>query len=191
MLLNKDEIFSTKLEKIYFIYSFWQHIYEDLQRELGDSIIFVKGFRKTVFEELGLTERNKDSPGAAIIFEDVLEAMLKVKDTISIFSAFLHHMNLCGILVLQNIINNSDLYCSVLRQANYLLIFESVCGRANLKVLSSQIFGDATFIPNVMGFIRKTPMGFMVVVLCQTVDEWLRVRQNLPLLNEHMYVFVQ
>ncbi len=126
-----------------------------------------------------------------IIFDDVLEVMLKDKDTLSIFSAFLHHMNLCGILVSQNIMSNSDLYRSILRQANYLLNFESVCSRASLKALSSQVFGDAKFLPDAMNFVRKTPRGFMVVDLCQTIDERFRVQQNLPFPNEPMYVFVQ
>ncbi len=71
-------------------------------------------------------EKNEKSPNAAIVFDDVLDMMLKDKDTLSIFSIFLHHMNLCGILVSQNIMNNNDLYHNILRQANYLLIFESV-----------------------------------------------------------------
>ncbi len=191
MLTHKDEIFSDGLEKIYYIYSFWQQAYDELQKSLGDLIIFVKGFRKTVFEELNLLDQNENSPNAAIIFDDVLETMLKGKDTISIFSVFLHHMNLCGILSSQNLMNNSNLYCSIMKQANYLLIFESVHGRSSLKALGSQVFGDMRFLPNVMNFIRKTPRGFMVLDLHPAMDKRLRVWQNLSFSNEDMYIFVQ
>ncbi len=84
------------------------------------------------------------------MFDDVLETMLKDKDMLSIFSIFLHHMNLCRILLSQNIMSNNDLYHNILRQANYLLI---------------------------------------VLDLRPGTDDKIRVWQNLPFVNENMYVF--
>ncbi len=191
MLLQNDHIFAKPLQKIYYIYSFWQSSYDELQKALRDKIVFVEGFSKSFFEDFHLLNRNKQSPPAAMVFDDILETLIQDRENLKIFTASSHHLNLCCILVSQNLMVANDTYRNIMKQANYFLLFESVRGRSSLKALSSQIFGDSKFLPNVMQCIRHIPHAFMVIDLRPGIDEKLRVRQNLCFPGENIYLFVQ
>ncbi len=191
MLLENRHIFTQPLHKIYYVYSFWQNSYKELQIALGNSIIFVEGFRKTLFEDLHLLGRNEQSPSAAVVFDDILETLIQDRENLKIFTANCHHLNLCCILVSQNLMVANDTYRNIMKQANFFIIFESVRGRSSLKSLSSQIFGDSKFLPGAMQIIRQTARGYMIIDLRPGIDERIRVRQNLCFPGEDMFVFIQ
>ncbi len=186
-----EHVFTRQFEKIYYIYSFWQSTYQELKSSLGDSISFVQGFNKSTFEDLQLLNRNENSPPAAVIFDDIIETLIQDRDNLKIFTANSHHLNLCCILVSQNLMVANDTYRDIMKQANYFILFESVRGRSSVKSLSTQVFSDAKFLPSAMQIIRQTPHAFMVIDLRPGIDERLRVRQNLPFPGEDMYLFTQ
>ena len=97
MLLNKRDIFNVPIHSTIYVYAFWQKNYDDLRQSLGpEGISFVEGGgTEDLFAHPALVGRNDESPAAVLVFDDVLETLLRTRESLQIFTANLHHLNLC------------------------------------------------------------------------------------------------
>jgi RNAse (barnase) inhibitor barstar len=71
LILNEEEIFGEKFEKIFIFYKYWQKNYDAIKDKLKDRVKFFKGFEsKDIITDLGLAKRTSKSQPSLIFFDD-------------------------------------------------------------------------------------------------------------------------
>lgn len=206
--MNHEQVYANKISKIYYVYQDWQPGFAEMSKTLASKIKFVQGFRGTqFFEENSLNNRTAQSDGVLIVLDDVIEELLKQKDSLSIFTRLatqymfllifsllfrmVHHRNLSIILQTQILLVNSDVFRSILKQASNLIIFNSLRGRQSQKSLSIQLFDKANFLPAVSADILRSRGAFtpLLIDLRNTTREEIRVRSGIPGIDQEFTVY--
>lgn len=87
--MNHENVYDNKISKIFYVYQDYQPDFDELSKILADKIVFVHGFRgMQFFEEQSLNDRTAQSEGVVIVLDDVLDDLLKQKDSLSIFTRY-------------------------------------------------------------------------------------------------------
>ena len=105
LILNRDAVFKMQEEgkrfkKIFYFYgSVFQPIFQSIQEELGEMIVFNKGFPKQPFENIILPENRP----AMVIFDDLETEIQDNESAQNLITRGSHHMDLTVVMIMQSI----------------------------------------------------------------------------------------
>ena len=124
LLTHKDSPF----DKIFYYYSVWQPLYEEMQAVLGDTITFIEGLP----EEAPLFDTALTT---CFVFDDLMEEVNKSPWASKLYTAGCHHQNLRVLGLQQRIFTNRDQRL----QCHYLCVFDYVADRGAIEPLARQL----------------------------------------------------
>ena len=144
LLVKHEHVFSRPIKKFYYCFSHWQTVFDELMQALGSKIEFIPNFSGiSFFHENDLESRTADSEPIAIILDDCkanlwanyivfsvclgLEELLKSKDALTIFTRYVHHKNCVFFLQTQILLQNSDVYRSIVKVWIQLAACSHIC----------------------------------------------------------------
>lgn len=149
ILQNIADCFQEVPETIYYVYEHWETDYfESIQKSLPKkcNIVFIKGWEGgDTISELGLLNRTKDSAPCILCLDDQLEKISGKTSNLPLFTAITHHANLATIFISQALYLNDTLK-QILRQSSFLVIFDNVRNRRQLRDLSLQMSNSSKFL---------------------------------------------
>lgn len=175
ILLKQEEVFGFRVEKIYFIYTIYQPIY-DVIKEKIPRVQFIKNFKE-------IPTNNKE-PKIAIFDDKILDFQnnpAERKNIFDIFFRLFHHLNIFAIIVLQ-VIHGHSLRQLVVN-AGYRIIFppRNDCGAMNY--LSRSMFPDysSSFLRDALQDAGKEKFGYLLLDSTPTQHPLFQVRNFITL----------
>ena len=153
----RNEIYTQPVEKVLFCYKAYQSIYESLERELGEEIVFYQGLPSldyiTKFTANSATQSGRQT---LLIFDDLQGVSVDSKLMSEIAQVYSHHRNASVILLMQNLYSQGRFSRDISLNAHYIVVFRNIRDKAQLAYLSRQIFpGNGALIPQILDDIAK------------------------------------
>lgn len=135
MLTKADGIFKIPPVQIYFCYSVWQPIYDEMKQHIVN-IHFVKGLPS--MDELNDWGSNKEHK--IICFDDMMMEMCDREELSHMFCVGSHHFNFTVIHILQNVFQKGKAMRSASLSCHYFILFSTKRDVLQIQTLGRQIF---------------------------------------------------
>ena len=177
----RDVICNEKFYKVYYFFSMWQPIYDQMQtRKLVDN--FIEGV-PDMDTLMSMIEYNDLSGHQLLIFDDLLSEIVSRKDNLmsQLMTVLGHHKKLSIILVSQMLFKPGDYKYSILTEnVHYLLIFKSPRNSSKIIHLAKQISPyDIEFIVKSYKEATKDAYSYMLFDFRQSTPEQIRIRSKI------------
>ena len=167
--------FSVVHNKIYWIYSEWQPVYDTLQRAIPQ-IVFKKGLGDENEFYNSLSNLNRD----LVILDDQMSAVGNSKTLSRLFTEGSHHRNLSIIYIVQNLFDHGRSHRTVSLNSQYIVLFKNPRDKSQIDILARQMY------PHKMKFLReafqdatKQPFSYLVIDMHPNSSEEERVLTNI------------
>lgn len=169
ILKHANGMFKTPISKIFFCYSMWQKIYNEMENEIAD-IQFYKGLpTMDILNEWGAVEGHK-----IIVFDDLMMKGVESEELVQLMCVGSHHVNITIIFLIQNIFLYSSLNC------HYFILFQNRRDMLQIQTLGKQIFPGRTkfFMDAYQKSISKS-YGYLVVDINPHSDKSYQLRTDI------------
>ena len=132
--LIKSDLIQPPPERVWWIYGFWQPIYE----ELGAKFIHASGAESApaiekVFSELKPSERN------LLVLDDQMGGLADSKELSRLFTEGSHHLNLTIIYIVQNLFNKGKSQRTASINTHYFVLFKNPRDTSQVSYLMQQL----------------------------------------------------
>ena len=180
LLQNIEHLVYPLPARILYYYSEWQEKFEHLKTKLNN-IEFIHGI-----DDLD----NIDN--SLIILDDLMNDCIDNKDIVHLFTAASHHRKASAILFTQNVFEKGKYARSISLNSNYLVIFNNLRDRRQIKHLGSQLYpGETHFIDEVLNDAFKSQeRGYLIIDLMPNSKEQIRLR-TIDFLNKNIYTYIK
>ena len=169
--------------RILYLYSEWQHDYDNLLESLPD-VNFQRGFPDKLMDMFSANHTN------LLILDDQMSKIGDTKELADLFTKGSHHRNLTIIYIVQNLFDKSKSMRTASLNAQYLVLFKSPRDKTVIQHLGNQMFPKKTkFLVEAFEDATQAPYGYLLVDLRQDTPEDMRIRTNIfPGEQETAYV---
>ena len=173
-LLNTDDIFKNKFDKITYFYNVYQEIFKNKK------ILFIQG--PPLLEHLN--EKNtKDRTKHKLWILDDLMSYFSANNIFfsNLFTQYSHHNNISIMLLVQNLFYKSPVYRTASINCSHLIIFKSPRDSSVIIHLSKQIFPGN---PKILNSIYKAATynkaySYIFIDLTQNMLDKFRISTNI------------
>ena len=173
-------IMNPSPQKIIYCFSLYQPLFDYLKEKINN-IIFIQGLPN--FDELS---------DCLLVLDDLGQECIDNKEIVNLFTVGSHHKNISVILLTHNIFEKGKYMRTISLNCSYLIIFNNLRDRKQIKFLGSQLFpGETKFFEEILNDAFKTQeRGFLIVdLLPDTINE-LRLR-TFDFKNNKVYVYLK
>ena len=173
LLKHVDQVITPPPQEIYFVYSEWQPLYDEMVRNIPN----LKMLENTV----NLNELKEDiSKPRLMILDDMMSEMAADKKGAlnTLFTKGSHHWNLSIIFIVQNLffggLRNSRL------NSHYIFLFKSP-DKAQINNFARQLYpGNSKVMVNAyMDAVNSKKYNPLMIDLTSEIDERFRMRTNI------------
>jgi hypothetical protein len=156
--------------RVVYSYSEWQPGFDDIQKECD--IEFVQGLGDILENETFFDSKNP----TLLIIDDLARAVAEDTRCTKIFTQYLHHKNVCAVLILQNLYTQGKAMRDIHLNSQYLILFKSVRDVGQIGVLARQMG-----LPHIVEAYRTAtsePYTPLLLDMKPDTPEYLRVRSH-------------
>jgi len=176
ILKHADGMFKTPPSKIYFCYSMWQNVYDEMQNGIKN-IQFYQGLPS--MEELndwGVEEGHK-----ILVLDDLMIQGVDSEQLIHMMCVGSHHSNMTVIFLLQNVFQKGKSMRTASLNCHYFILFDSKRDPSQIATLGRQIFpgNKKYFMSAYQAAISLKPFNFLLVDLSPRSDKSYQLRTNI------------
>jgi hypothetical protein len=133
LLEHRDDMFTTKPERILYCYGSWQSAYEDLSKYKGVTMHEGVPSRSTV------EEFTYDKLPTVMVLDDLLGDIVNSKEVQHYVTVMSHHNNMNIIMLLQSIFPKGTYARTISLNCHYMVLFSNKRDGNQVKVLGSQL----------------------------------------------------
>lgn len=163
ILENADGMFEVPPSKIFFCYTAWQPMYDEMKQSIK-----VITFHHTLPSGDTLEEWCSLEGHKIIVIDDLLIDGCDSTDILKMFCIGSHHNNVSIIFLVQNIFHKGKVMRSLSLQSHYIILFRNRRDESQVETLGRQIF------PRQMSYYRqsyalateKTRYSYILIDLC-------------------------
>jgi hypothetical protein len=172
-LNNRKWLFHHEVGHIYYFYSIWQDIYEELENNLKENVTFIEGFPQR--HELESYEKR-----SILVFDDVLGEQMDNPDLLHLVTVLTHHRSYFSMLVLHNLFPKGKFSKTVSLNCHYFCLFNAKRDQSQISV-----FGKQAFVHHYNYFMSAyvqstTPIfGYLIVDLSPSIDKKFALRTSI------------
>jgi hypothetical protein len=173
ILKNVEEIISPTPRKIYFVYSEWQPLYNEIVRTLPN----IEMIESTV--DLNILKSDLETPKLLILDDMMSEMAADKKSSLNtLFTKGSHHWNLSIIFIVQNLffggLKNSRL------NAHYIFLFKTP-DKSQINYFARQLYPGQgkVLISAYMDDVTSKKYNPLLLDLTSDIDERFRLRSNI------------
>ena len=168
-----DEVISPPPQKIYFVYSEWQPLYNEMVRNIPN----IEMIENTV--DLNILKNDMDTPKLLILDDMMSEMAADKKGSLNtLFTKGSHHWNLSIIFIVQNLyfggLRNSRL------NSHYVFLFKSP-DKSQLNHFARQLYprNGKVLISAYTDTVTSKKYNPLLIDLTSEIDERFRLRSNI------------
>lgn len=171
LVLNSQRMITPAPEVIYWCYSEWQPIYNDLQGT-PFPVHFCQGLPD--LEELKSTP-NKPK---LLILDDLMQEMKGDKRLTQLFTKGSHHWNVSVLHIVQNLFFEGIRTSRV--NAQYLILMKNPSDQLQASTLAKQLYpGKTQYFMEAYKDACKESYGYLFVDLCQDTQDNMRLKTRI------------
>lgn len=175
ILKHANGMFKSPISKIFFCYSMWQKIYNEMENEIAD-IQFYKGLpTMDILNEWGAVEGHK-----IIVFDDLMMQGVESEELVQLMCVGSHHANITIIFLIQNIFQKGKSMRTASLNCHYFILFQNRRDMLQIQTLGRQIFPGRTkfFMDAYQKSISKS-YGYLVVDINPHSDKSYQLRTDI------------
>ncbi len=171
--LINEKLFSVRHDRIIWVYSEWQKIYDQLVAT-NLSIEFIQDFDEDVYKSLSSNRKN------LVILDDQMSRAGDSRTLSKLFTEGSHHRGLSIIYIVQNLFDKGKSHRTVSLNSQYLVLFKNPRDMNQIEVLGRQMFpNDTKFLVSAFEDATLKPYGYLFLDLRPETDQALRVNTNI------------
>jgi hypothetical protein len=168
LILNAECMISPVPVDIYYSYSEWQPMYQEL---VHNGVHMVEGL-----PDMALLKANPEKP-KFLVLDDLMQEMKNEKKLVQLFTRGSHHWNLSILHIVQNLFFEGLRTSRV--NAQYLVLMKNPSDQLQTSTLAKQLYpGNSKFFFEAYQDACSGPFGYLLVDLCQDTEEHMRLRTN-------------
>ncbi len=169
LILHADSMISPSPEKIYYCYTEWQPIYQELAN-LG--VAMIEGL--PAMAEL----KKSNTTPKLLILDDLMQEMKTDKKLVQLFTKGSHHWNLSVLHIVQNLFFEGLRTSRI--NAQYLILMKNPSDQLQATTLAKQLYpGKTQYFMEAYGDACSESFGYLAVDLSQDTPEDLRLQTNI------------
>ena len=113
-----------------------------------------------------------------MILDDLGQDCIDNKDIVLLFTVGSHHRNISVILLTHNIFEKGKYMRTISLNCSYLIIFNNLRDRKQIKILGTQLFpGETKYFEEILeDAFKSQEHGFLIIDLLPTTVNELRLR---------------
>lgn len=167
-----ESMFEPMPERIMWIYSEWQPLYNELLTQLD--IDFIKGFPPNLYESISPDTTN------LIILDDQMSSIGDSKTLKDLFTKGSHHRNLTVIYIVQNMYDQGRSMRTTSLNTQYQIVFKSPRDSSQVARLGATMFpNNKRFLSAVFAEVTEEPFGYLLIDLRPETPTSARVRSHI------------
>ena len=180
LLLHNGLIMNPPPKHKLYCYSLYQPLFDYLKEKISN-IVFIKGV--PYIDEIS---------NCLLVLDDLGQECVDNKEIVNLFTVGSHHNNISVILLTHNIFEKGKYMRTISLNCSYLIIFNNLRDRKQIKFLGSQLFpGESKFFEEILNDAFKTQdRGFLIVDLLPDTIQELRLR-TFDFKNNKVYVYIK
>lgn len=188
LIKNKESIFDVAFDKIIWLYSQFQPLYEEIQRE-NPTIIFTEGIPAELDDEEYINSSEKN----LLVMDDLLFSANSSVKIAKLFCVGSHHRNVSIIHIIQNMFDQSKFTRTLSLNCHYLVLFKSPRDKSQISYLNRQMYPESkNFLTDAYLQATKEPWGYLLIDLKPDTPDEVRLRSNIMGENgDTAYVFLK
>jgi hypothetical protein len=178
--LLEENLIYPKPEKIYYCYSEWQPIYDNIKLSINN-VEFIEGLLDS-----NIIDKNINN---VIILDDLMSESADSKLVLNFFSKWSHHRNATVFLVTQNIFFQGKSSKTIRVNSHYKVLFNNPSDRHQIIDLARRMYPfKSKFLVEAYYDACSNPFGYLIIDSTQETPELLRVQTGI-FSNEQNYVY--
>ncbi len=156
-------------EKIYYCYTEWQPIYQDLANQ---GVKMIEGL-----PDMAQLKNSVDKP-KLMVLDDLMQEMKSDKKLVQLFTKGSHHWNLSILHIVQNLFFDGLRTSRI--NAQYLILMKNPSDQLQASTLAKQLYpGKTNFFMEAYKDACSESYGYLVVDLTQDTPEEQRLQTNI------------
>lgn len=159
ILLNANGMFEIPPQKIIYCYSQYQPLYEEMERNITNLVLYQGLPSKEQIEEW--TEGIKHT---LVILDDLMTQVAKSEETVAVFSITAHHKNCTVFFLTQNLFFQSKNFRSLSLNCHYVVLFRSLRDSRQILSFGAQVYpGQSSFFKDAYQKATSKSYGYLLV----------------------------
>jgi len=189
LIRNKAKMFVPEPEEIMFVYTTWQPLYDELEREVPN-ISFIN--RIPGKEEM---DKFTEDTGThrMVVIDDKMTEMQSCTNLTEYFTVYTHHKNMSTILLLQNIFyQGAKCMRDISLNVQGIVLFKNKRSPRQIGILATQMFlgQKRAWFMDAYDKACHRPYGYLLVDLSSHYPDDFQLRTDIfP--EQHTRVFIQ
>jgi len=171
--LIAHQIIQPSPERICWVYSEWQPLYEELSLQYSE-LVFIKGIPPNLLESFSSSRRN------LIVLDDQMSDTGSSKELANLFTKESHHRNISVIYIVQNLFDKGKSMRTVSLNTQYLILFKNPRDKGQIGQLSRQMYpNNPTFLVHCFNDATEKRYGYLFLDLRPETEEDSRVKTDI------------
>lgn len=190
LLLNIDKVFDPPPDRIVFVYSIFQDVYEELERKLGSRIHFIT----TTPDAAELETFYKETGQTTLLALD--DRMSEVNDTTSgknllrLASISSHHAGITLVLVMHSLFHNTNTAREIALNCHANILFPNSRNSGQISRFAAQVMSEnKKFFLESFNLATKEKYGYLVCDTDPSSDNKFSLRTSI-LPGQDMRIFL-
>jgi len=166
-----------------FKYKYWFSAYKPKEEEKIQDVHYEVGVPDS-FDHL--------QPDSVVVLDDLMNDIASNKAVTNLITRGVHHRRLCVIILTQNLYQEGGHNRTRNLNTHYLIMFKNPRNAQQIASISHQMFpGQKDHLVKVYETATKMAHGYLLIDLCQTTDDALRLRAHVLPHEKPMYAYVR
>lgn len=175
ILIHANAMFKVPPYKIFFCYSMWQPLYDEMQSEIPN-IQFYQGL--PTMEELN--DWGSENGHKILVLDDLMMKSANSEELVHMMCIGSHHANVSIIFLLQNVFVKGKSMRTVSLNCHYFILMASKRDSLQIQTLGRQIFpGKTKYFMDSYQKATSKPYGYLLVDINPRTDIKFQLRTNI------------
>lgn len=180
MLFHIDKLFLPPPDRIIYVYTLYQPIFDEMERQLGSKITF----RNDIPTGEELKEHYQETKESSLVILDdklsSLDSSKSGKNLVELTTVIARHCKISLMFLLQNLYHNSSSAREIALNCQVNIIFRNDRSASQITRLASQIMpGNIPYFRHSYELATARPYGYLVIDLSPNIDKKFRLKSNI------------
>lgn len=186
LLQNANGMFKEAPRRIWYCYSVWQDIYDQMQRTISN----ISFHQHLPSDEEFKDYASLDQSHFICVFDDLMAEMADSQFIQNVFCVYSHNFNATIIYLVHNIFPKGKVMRTVSLNTHYFILFANHRDKQQIQHLARQMYpGNVKYLLSAYQTATSVPFGFLLIDINPHSNREYQLRRNI-LPNEDTSVFL-
>lgn len=174
LIENTDAIFTERPKDIYYFYSSWQPLFDEIHHSVKN-VIFMEGLPS----ESKLSDADSSAESSLWVIDDLGDCAKDSSFVQKLFCVLSHHHKISVILITHNIFEKGKCMRTISLNAHYIILFKNRRDGNVVRTLARPIHPDNyRYLVDAYEMATKDPFGYLIIDLSPYSDKKYHLRKG-------------